>query len=141
MSGVLVIKNLDYGDDTFDSDIGSWNVTRAARDCAAGKHKAWEFDVAEVLEASKAIDVNERKVARMAANVKRFKKAPPPIMVVENNRVWLIDGHHRLRALARLKLSPTFLAYVIEEADAEPYRVYFNGERVSPWMKSKAAPT
>jgi ParB-like chromosome segregation protein Spo0J len=57
---------------------------------------------------------------------------------MENGRIWLIDGHHRLRALAQLG-EPEFAAYVIEEAEAKPYRMYFNGERVSPWMKKTNA--
>jgi hypothetical protein len=34
-SDTLVISNLELGDTMFDSDVGSWNVSRAQRDCAA----------------------------------------------------------------------------------------------------------
>jgi hypothetical protein len=50
-------------------------------------------------------------------------------------RLWLIDGHHRLRALKRLGDPSSFLAYVIEEKDGAPYRIYFNGERTAPWWR------
>jgi hypothetical protein len=33
---VMVISNAEFGDVTFDSDRGSWNVTRALRDCGGG---------------------------------------------------------------------------------------------------------
>jgi len=134
---VLVISNLDVGDDTFDSDVGSWNVTRARRDCIAGKHKAYTFEVAHTLSHNENIEVDHDKVAAMVADPARLGKSPPPIFIMEHGKIWLIDGHHRLHALAKLG-EPQFLAYVIEEEDAKPYRVYFNGDRVSPWMKGKA---
>jgi len=135
----LVISNLGPGDESFDSDIGSWNVTRAKRDCAAGKHKTYVFDVAETLENNKSIEVDPEKIASMVSMPARLAKAPPLIFIMEHERIWLIDGHHRLRALAQLG-KPQFLAFVIEEEDAKPYRLYFNGDRVSPWMKAKERP-
>jgi len=135
---VLVISNLDFGEETFDSDVGSWNVTRAQRDCIAGKHKTYLFDVAEVMPMSENIEVDPNKIAAMVADPTRFEKSPPPIFCAENGKIYLIDGHHRLRALQLLG-HPQFIAYVIEEADAKPYRVYFNGDRVSPWTRKKNA--
>jgi ParB-like nuclease family protein len=130
----LVISNLAPGDETFDSDVGSWNVTRAAADCAKGMHKAYTFDVAEVLPFNQNIEVDDAKIASMVADRARFEKSPPPIFAVEHGKIYLIEGHHRLRALARLG-EPQFLAYVIEEKDGARYRVYFNGDRVSPWRR------
>ena len=40
----------------------------------------------------------------------------PGIAVMENGMLWLIEGHHRLRARHRLR-SPDFPTYVIEEKD------------------------
>ncbi|HEY2242728.1 MAG TPA: ParB-like protein [Xanthobacteraceae bacterium] len=138
MTDALVISNYGIGDDSFCSDVGSWNVTRAARDCAAGKHKTYNFSVAETLAHNAAIEVDAAKVAAMVADKDQLAKSPPPIFVMEDGKIWLIDGHHRLRALAQLG-EPEFVAYVIEECDAKPYRMYFNGERVSPWMKKRNA--
>lgn len=131
----LVISNLDVGDETFDSDVGSWNVTRAKRDCAAGKHKLYAFNVAETLSHNQSIEVDHDKIAAMIADPVRFRKSPPPIFIAEHGKIWLIDGHHRLRALAQIG-EPEFVAYVIEEKDAKPYQVYFNGSRVSPWQRA-----
>lgn len=131
---VLIISNFDVGDESFDSDVGSWNVTRAKRDCAADKHKLYAFDVAETLAANANIDVDHDKIAAMLADPARLRKSPPLIFVMEHGKLWMIDGHHRLRALAKLG-EREFVGFVIEEADAKPYQVYFNGSRISPWMK------
>lgn len=134
MSDVLVISNLDVGDDTFDSDIGSWNASRAKRDCAAGKHKLYTFEVAEVMANNANVEVDQSKITSMLRHKKRFFESPPLIFIAEHGKIWLIDGHHRLHALARLG-KREFVAYVIEEEDAAPYRLYFNGKRVAPWVK------
>jgi ParB-like nuclease domain len=130
----LIISNMDFGDETFASDVGTWNVTRAKRDCAAGLYRAYTFDVAEALPNNENIEVDLHKVTAMVADRERLFEAPPLIFAMEDGKIWLIDGHHRLRALARLG-EPQFLAFVIEEADTKPYRVYFNGNRVAPWMR------
>jgi len=130
----LIVRNLDVGDVSFDSDLGSWNVTRAIRDCAAGKHAAYPFDVAKVLLRNQAVEVDEAKVKAMVADIARLKDAPPLIFVVERSLAWLIDGHHRLRALARLHFKEG-AAFLIEEEHADPYRVWFNGERIAPWRR------
>jgi hypothetical protein len=132
MSEVLVICNLDVGDESFDSDVGSWNVTRAQRDCAAGKHKTYTFDVAETLANNEKVTVDHDKIAAMVAAPETLRTSPPLIFAMEHGKIWLIDGHHRLRALAALG-ELQFLAFVIEEEDATPYRLYFNGSRISPW--------
>jgi hypothetical protein len=138
MSDTLVISNYEFGDESFDSDVGSWNVTRAERDCLAGKHKIYRFETAETLAHNQNIEVDVDKVAAMVANKEWFVKSPPLIFAMENERIWLIDGHHRLRALAQLG-EPEFVAYVIEDKDANRYKLYFNGERVSPWQKKQNA--
>lgn len=129
----LVVSNIAIGDDTFDADVGTWNVSRAQRDCAAGKYQLYVHDVEEVYQNNKQVTVNAAKVAAMIADPNRLFAAPPLIFVSENERIWLIDGHHRLRALRALSVRE-FCAFVIEEHDAEPYRVYFNGRRIAPWM-------
>jgi len=132
----LVISNLDIGDDTFDSDHGSWNVTRAARDCAAGRHKLHVVSVPELFAANRNVEVDTAKVDAMVSDQARLAKAPPLILVIEDDRAWLIEGHHRVRALHRLRVKEC-AGYVIEEADAKPYRVYFNGQRIAPWRQGK----
>lgn len=134
MSDVLVISNYDVGDESFESDVGSWNITRAMRDCAAGKHELHSFDVDETLANNDKVDVDEAKVAGMVADLQRLLQSPPLIFCMEHGKIWLIEGHHRLRALARLG-QKRFAAYVIEEADAKPYRMFFNGDRRPPWMR------
>jgi|SRR5215472_7675606 len=125
---------MDIGDETFCSDVGSWNVTRARRDCAAGKHEIYTFDVAEALANNDKIEVDAAKIAGMVADPARFRRSPPLIFCMERGRIWLIDGHHRLRAMAALG-EPKFAAYVIEEAVSKPYRLRFNGKRIAPWME------
>jgi ParB-like nuclease domain len=134
-AAALVISNMDIGDQTFASDVGTWNVTRALRDCLAGKHRVYLFDVAEVIPYNETVEVETAKVDAMVADPDRLGAAPPLIFAMEAGKLWLIDGHHRLRALARLG-AKEFAAFVIEEADTKPYRVYFNGKRVAPWMTS-----
>ena len=136
-SDILIISNYDVGDDSFDSDVGSWNVTRAKRDCVAGKHKTYTFSVAETLANNEKVEVDDDKIASMVADPAGFRKSPPLIFIAEHGKIWLIDGHHRLRALAKLGESQ-FLAFVIEEEDAGPYRLYFNGSRVAPWQARAA---
>lgn len=136
--GALVISNLDVGDASFDCDVGSWNVTRARRDCAQGKHRTYTFEVAEVLALNKTVEVDEAKVSAMVADEQRLLRAPPLIFAMENGALWLIDGHHRLRALAQIG-KRDFVAHVIEEKDSRPYRLYFNGKRISPWYEKTKA--
>jgi hypothetical protein len=137
---VLIISNYGLGDVTFDSDIGSWNVSRAIRDCKAGKHKLYQFEVAEALANNENIDVDHEQIDKMVQDILSepgFKEFPPLIFCQENGLIYLIDGHHRLRVLARLRIKE-FSAYVIEEKDSAPYRIYWNGDRISPWIKLDA---
>jgi hypothetical protein len=136
-SRVMVMSNIDDVDDmTFDSDVGSWNVTRAQHDCAAGKHKIHTFEVEEARANNAKVTVDEDKISAMVADPTQLVGAPPLIFATEQGRIWLIDGHHRLRAMARLG-HRQFRAFVIEEADAAPYRILFNGERVAPWLRNE----
>ena len=77
---------------------------------------------------------DEAKIETMVADIARLKDAPPLIFVTERSRAWLIDGHHRLRALARLHFKEG-AAFLIEEEHADPYSVWFNGERIAPWRR------
>ena len=113
-------------------------MTRALRDCLAGKHKIYEHDTADVLAHNRKVEVDDAKIASMVANPERFAESPPLIFACEQGKAWLIDGHHRLRALHLLEQA-RFVAYVIEEKDAAPYRVYFNGKRVAPWHSKTLA--
>lgn len=135
MTDTLVLSNMELGDDTFDSDVGSWNVTRAKRDCAAGKHGVHGFDVEEVYSHNANIEVDAGKVDAMVADWPRLLAAPPLIFCMEGKKIFLIDGHHRLRALRRKGVIEC-AGYVIEENDAKPYRVYFNGKRIAPWHQT-----
>lgn len=129
----LVISNLGIGDDSYTNDFGTWNVSRAQRDFA--KHKVYSIDVEEAYKANVNVEVNNAKV-------KRFMSMPqvlevPLIGVVERGQIWIIDGHHRLRALKRLGIKDC-AAYVIEEDAAAPYRVLWNGERTPPFKVTNA---
>ena len=121
-SHTLIISNLGVGDCIFANDFGTWNVSRALRDCAAGKHKCYKLDVAEAHAANAAVEVDEAKVERFMRTPDVFKS--PLLGVIEGGPLWIIDGHHRLRALHR--------AGVKEETDAKPYQVWFNGKRLMP---------
>jgi ParB-like nuclease domain len=133
----LVISNLDIGDNTFDSDRGSWNVTRAERDCVAGLHRLYKQSVPQMFAANKNVEVDAIKVDAMVADPARLNQAPPVILAMEDGRAWLIEGHHRVRALHQLGVKEC-VGYVIEEADGKPYRVFFNGKRVAPWHNKKS---
>jgi hypothetical protein len=128
VSGTLVISNLGVGDESYTNDFGTWNVTRAQRDFA--KHKVYSIDFEEAYKANANVEVE-------AAKVKRYMTRPdilevPLIGAIEGGVIWIIDGHHRLRALHRLGVKEC-AAYVIEEADAAPYKVWYNGERLPPF--------
>jgi hypothetical protein len=132
---VLVISNLEPGDDTYTSDRGSWNVTRAKRDCADGRHKRYAMNVADILTGSRNIEFDPAKVDDMVIWLRRHP-TPPLIFVVEDGMLWLIDGIHRVRALSRLGRKQC-VGFVIEENKSQRYRVMFNGERHAPWDKDK----
>jgi len=126
----IIISNYDPDTDEviYHNDIGSWNVTRALRDCAAGKHKKYLQDTEEAYKASAAIEMDEAKVAALM----KIEKYEPLIAVIDGGAMWLIDGRHRLEVFHRRHLKD-FLWYVIEEADAAPYRVLYNGQRKPPF--------
>jgi hypothetical protein len=132
--GVLIISNMDEGDDTFDSDVGSWNISRAKRDCKAGKHKLYTFSVDAAYNASKNVEVEAKKVAAMVADQDRLLKSEPLIFAMEDGKVWLIEGNHRINALYRYGAKEV-QGWVIEDEDAAPYKLYFNGQRVAPWHR------
>ncbi|WP_165421480.1 ParB N-terminal domain-containing protein [Bradyrhizobium sp. Leo170] len=131
MPDVLVVTN--YGDQTFDSDRGSWNITRALRDCLAGKFESFQFDIEVVVAANQNIEIDENRIVALVAEPVKLAAMPPLIFVLEDGMTWLIDGQHRVRALQRLG-HKRCVGFVID--DAAPYRISFNGERVAPWMRS-----
>jgi hypothetical protein len=133
--GVMVISNLGMGDITFDSDMGTWNVSRAIRDCKAGKISSYLFSVAALMECTENIEVDETKIQSMVADPERLLRAPLPIFATENGKIWLIDGHHRVHAMHRLGMLQ-MMAYVAEEEHSKPYRIYWNGDRVSPQYRN-----
>jgi len=134
MNKTLVISNFDATRDTiiFSNDKGDWNVSRALRDCALGKHKRYTLDVAEAYKGNRAVEVDNAKVAGIVAAIMTGAQCPPALAVVEGGPVWLIDGHHRLRAWRHLGLTE-FQAYIIEEADSAPYKIWYNGKRKRPF--------
>ena len=129
----LIISNYDPDADEviFTNDRGSWNVSRALRDCRAGKHKVWHIDIAEAYEANKACEVDEAKVLRFLREPKKVFKEPL-LGIIEDGATWFIDGHHRLRALHRADIKE-YVAWIIEEADSKPYIVWYNGKRQAPF--------
>jgi len=130
----LVISGVGPDDETFSGEFGgrylTYNVSKARRDCLAGKHGApFAFDVVPAYEGNKRVEVDGDKV-------QRYMRRPdildtPLIMVIEHGAAWMIDGHHRLRAHYRLGLA-LFVGYVIEEADRDQYLVLFNGKAEMP---------
>lgn len=132
MSQTLVISNFDPTLDPiiFSNDRGSWNVSRALRDCQAGKHRVYAIDVEEAYRANRACEVDAAKVRRFMRTPEVF--AQPLLGIIEDGATWFIDGHHRLRALHRLGIKQC-AAWIIEEADAAPYQVWYNGNRKPPF--------
>jgi hypothetical protein len=128
----LVISNYDPLSDEliFENDRAVWNVSRALRDCAAGKHECWVIDVAQAYENNSAVEVDEAKVVRFMRTPAVFEL--PLIGVMEDGMAWMIDGHHRLRALQRLGIKDA-VSYIIKEADSAPYKVWYNGQRKPPF--------
>ncbi len=126
-SRALIMSNFDPLQDSiiFSSDRGSWNVSRALRDCLAGQHRCWRLDVEECYAHNSAVEVDEEKVKRFMRTPEVFSN--PCIAVMEDGACWFIDGHHRLRALHRLGIKE-FAAWVID--DATRYIVWYNGKRV-----------
>jgi hypothetical protein len=79
----LIISNVDADDATFDSDVGSWNVSRATRDCTAGKHRPYVLDVKATLANNDSVTVHVAKVqafcqARSWPSYRR-RSSPPSI--------------------------------------------------------------
>jgi hypothetical protein len=130
----VVVSNMGPGDITFEGEPhGTWNITRALADCKAGKHRIYLQDVAELLAASDTIEFDRDKVKRYAHEPDLEKFAL--ILVVDDGKLWLIDGSHHLRAMSQRRFKHC-AGYVIEEKDTARYRVLFNGERRPPWKKN-----
>jgi hypothetical protein len=130
---VMVISNVNRFDKTFESDMGTWNTTRARNDCKAGKHKLWGFDVNDLYNAIQKVEVDQEKIRRFSSK-KVLKELPPIILVGEHGKVWVIEGHHTIHAHRRAGKN-RILGFVIEEENNESYKVYYNGERIAPWQK------
>jgi hypothetical protein len=131
----MVISNVDKNDKTFESDMGTWNVTRARNDCKDGKHKLWGFCVNELYNAIQNVEIDQQKVIKFASK-KVLKHLPPVILIGEHGKIWVIEGHHTIHAHRRAGKTK-ITGFVIEEKDNEQYKVYFNGERIAPWQKEK----
>ena len=132
----LIISNAELGDVSFECPLGTWNVSRALRDCLVGKHGLWSFDVHEVFAVNDGVEIDEAKVSSMRADPARLDAAPPLIFIVEKGVTYLIDGHHRIAAFHRRGDTECY-GYVIEEKDSAPYIVHYNGERIAPWQRGK----
>lgn len=127
----LIVSNMDIGDISFENDRASWNVTRAQRDCDAGKHGIFRFPVDDVFENNSTVEVDEAKVARFCLMPKVLER--PGIFIIDNGALWFIEGHHRLRAMKRIGVAE-FTAFVIE-TNVDHYRIMYNGRPLPPWME------
>src|SRR5258705_13651896 len=118
----MVITSIggDRADELFSNDIGTWNVSLALRDCSAGRHLPYRLDVEEAYRANKGVEVDKAKVKRFMRMSLILDR--PLVGVIEDGAMWLIDGHHRLRAMHRLRVKE-FVAFVIE--DGTPYQVLY----------------
>jgi hypothetical protein len=74
----LIISNVDADDTTFDSDVGSWNVSRATRDCTAGKHRPYVLDIKATLANNDSVTVHKAK-AKAFAKRAVLAKLPPAV--------------------------------------------------------------
>ena len=126
----MVMSNVYLAADEICNDRGSWNVSRALRDCRAGKHKIWKLDVAEAYEANKTVEAHEDKVKALLRL--KAEDYEPGLAVIEDGAIWFIDGHHRLRALHR-RGEKDFPCWIIEADAAKPYIVWYNGQRKPPY--------
>jgi hypothetical protein len=133
---LIVVTGIESPDDlTFSNDTGTWNVSKALRHCREGKHgQPFLFDVAGAYEANKGVEVDPAKLASMIADPARLLAAEPVILVIEREAAWLIDGHHRLRALHALGVKD-LRGWVIEQPHEPNYRVLYNGQRKLKGMK------
>lgn len=134
MKNPIIITGISGDDDTFTGEcygtFPTYNVTKARRDCIAGKHgERFVFDVDPAFDANRKVEVDPAKVDRFMRMPRVL--ATPLIMVIANGAAWLIDGHHRLRALKR-QGSDQFTAWVIEEHHRRDYLVLFNGREETP---------
>lgn len=133
----LIISGVGPEDQTFSGEFGglyyTYNVSKALRDCVAGKHgHKWIMGVAPAYEANKTVEVEEDKVQRyMRLSFDTDIFDHPLICVIMNGVAWLIDGHHRLRAMYRIGVAE-FVTFVIEEEQQKNYLVLFNGKAEMP---------
>ena len=92
-SRLMVMSNASMTDQVYSNDFGTWNVTKALRDCQHGRHgAAYLFTTEEVWINNQAVDFNE---ARLAA-LRPVDLAVPLIFVVLDEKLLMIDGRHRL---------------------------------------------
>jgi hypothetical protein len=134
MNEVLVLSNVEPNDITFDSDRGSWNITRAIADCKAGKHKMWGFCVNDLYLAIQNVEVSRQKINKFSSSLKKLLDTAPIILIMEEGKLWVIDGHHRIHAHKHANIT-RISGYVIEEKDSARYIIWYNGERLPPWQK------
>lgn len=121
----FVLAGATMDDAIYTGENGTWNVTRAIRDCRTGRHGLpIETDTAPAFFANHSIEFDQAKVDL-------FKTRPdilriPLISIIYAGRGLLIDGIHRLRANFAQGI-PTIEVYVIESEFEVQYRVTFDG--------------
>lgn len=117
----LFLSGAEMTDAIFTCERGSWNVTRALADIAAGKvGDLRSIPVDTALAINNTIDTDPAKVTAFTNNFAALNA--PGLLAMRNGLVYVIDGHHRLRARHRMAL-PTMQCWVLREHEEPAYRV------------------
>lgn len=109
---------------------GAWDVSKARRACEAGLYgPPSNLPLAPALHHSGQIEVDPARIERIKRDPETL--ARPAIAVMWKGRGLLIDGNHRIRALAALG-HETFACWTIPRDAAPKYKLRAKVERRKP---------
>lgn len=118
--------------------LGSFNVRRLNSDLASGALALQPFRVAldngDMLKHLTTRDIDWDIVAVMTPE--RAKE--PVILLMTEGKADVLDGAHRLIRLAKYKAAAFFWAYVLNEAQVEPYRIVYQRRELGIWADISA---
>lgn len=106
---------------------GAWDVSKARRACEAGIYgPPLELPLGPAIHHSGRIEVDPVRIERIKGEPETLAK--PAIAVMWKGRGLLIDGNHRIRALAELGRE-TFACWTIPREAAPKYKLKATVER------------
>ena len=133
--GLMVVTNAGRGDECYSNSFGHWNVSQALQ---AASLEGWEVfltDVATAMEASSNVDVEPAHVEALRVPSARLYR---PVLFAETaGGCFLLDGHHRRRAL-HANGERWVLCRLLKRERERDFAILFNGRRQPPWRGNES---